>query len=124
MHNKGYGHFQVGKKAEKAHRISYSIFRGKIPDGMHVLHSCDNPPCVNPDHLSLGTNKDNMRDRGLKGRTAFGEMIPQTKLTREQVAAIRREYIPYKITLKMLSKKYGVSQPHISAIISGRRRAR
>lgn len=65
---KGYGHFQIGKIAAKAHRVSYEIFKGQFDRSLHILHSCDNPSCVNPDHLSLGTNADNVFDSMKKGR--------------------------------------------------------
>lgn len=64
----GYGQISVNGKSVGAHRISWEIHNGSILDGLHVLHKCDNPPCVNPDHLFLGTNKDNVEDRYVKGR--------------------------------------------------------
>jgi len=64
----GYGNFGVDKKHHLAHRVSYELANGPIPDGMWVLHRCDNPPCVNPDHLFLGTRSDNMKDAHQKGR--------------------------------------------------------
>lgn len=64
----GYGYFGANGKSIRAHRASYQIYKGKIGDGLYVLHSCDNPSCVNPDHLWLGTQKDNIRDRNIKGR--------------------------------------------------------
>ena len=68
-HPKGYGQINRGDgRPEKAHRISWMKFRGPIPAGLHVLHRCDNPACVNPDHLFLGTNGDNMHDKQVKGR--------------------------------------------------------
>ena len=63
-----YGIIKVRGKAEAAHRISWMVYRGDIPDGMHVLHHCDTPLCVNPDHLFLGTHQDNMDDKERKGR--------------------------------------------------------
>jgi len=64
----GYGWFTLGKEDFKAHRVSYTVFKGEIPDGMLVLHTCDNPSCCNPEHLWLGTQKDNMKDCAKKER--------------------------------------------------------
>lgn len=64
----GYGHFAVGSRPIKAHRFAYSLINGEIPDGLVVLHSCDTPACVNPDHLSVGTDSDNQRDSVQKKR--------------------------------------------------------
>src|SRR6185369_2192030 len=70
---KGYGGFTVVKgESQRAHRVSWIITHGKIPEGMCVLHKCDTRSCVNPDHLFLGTNDDNVKDRGKKDRTARG----------------------------------------------------
>ena len=65
---KGYGQKKVGGKTIFAHRWAWEQANGPIPDGLHVLHTCDNPPCVNVDHLFLGTNADNVKDRDAKGR--------------------------------------------------------
>lgn len=68
----GHGHIKVGGKARKAHRVSYETFVGPIPIGMMVLHKCDNPSCINPDHLHLGTHADNMAEMSDRGRAAKG----------------------------------------------------
>jgi hypothetical protein len=67
----GYGTIKKKSKAIRAHRASYELFVGPIPDGMHVLHKCDNPLCVNPEHLFVGTHIDNMRDMEKKGRAKW-----------------------------------------------------
>jgi len=68
----GYGTFWFNKKMTKAHRVSWEIHKGPIPVGKQVLHTCDNPPCVNPEHLFLGTNTDNVQDKVFKYRQAKG----------------------------------------------------
>jgi len=65
---KGYGAFGFDGKVQKAHRVAYMLTHGPIPDGGHILHSCDNPSCVNPDHLRVGTHTENMRDKLARGR--------------------------------------------------------
>lgn len=95
-HAKGYGHFKMptGKgdgRVEKAHRIAYSLYVGEIPRGLMVLHKCDTPACVNPDHLFLGTNDDNMKDMVAKGRgnAPRGEDQHLARLSESAVEAIR-----------------------------------
>jgi hypothetical protein len=68
MRGYGYGSFTINKKSVNSHRVSFELFRGPIPIGMHVCHKCDVPLCVNPEHLFLGTRSDNQRDRVVKGR--------------------------------------------------------
>ena len=86
------------RKKFRAHRASWELNRGPIPNGLSVLHKCDTPACVNPDHLFLGTQADNMHDMFAKGRrpTARGERAGKAKLTEEQVLAIRDDPRPYR----------------------------
>lgn len=99
---KGYGLFQVGRRSVHAHRVAYALMNGDIPDGMFVCHMCDNPCCVNPDHLFLGTHDDNMRDMVSKGRSL-------RRLTKEQVTEIIERYDRGGVTQRELAAEYGVS---------------
>ena len=102
----------------RAHHVSWQLFRGSIPRGKWVLHKCDNPPCVNPEHLFIGTQFDNMQDMHAKGRAGdcrhLGEQHGCAKLTTAQVKAIRKS----RKTQKELAQKYGVRQTNISMILS------
>jgi hypothetical protein len=86
----GYGKITVGRRHLRAHRHSWELVNGPMPDELLACHACDNPGCVNPAHIFPGTHKDNHDDRGRKGRTATGERGGGAKLTAEQVAVIRR----------------------------------
>jgi hypothetical protein len=77
----GYGRIWHNNTNQTAHTVAYTTFVGSIPDGRHVLHSCDNPSCINPDHLSLGTHADNMRDKSIRGRIS-GDKNPMSKKRR------------------------------------------
>jgi hypothetical protein len=91
----GYGSFYLGNgQHEKAHRASWMLYKGEIPVGFCVLHRCDVRACVNPNHLFLGTNKDNVDDRVKKGRTrvGFGEKHGNSKLNNEKVLMMRAMY--------------------------------
>lgn len=84
----GYGNFHFGRTKLKAHRVSYLIFVGKIPDGICVLHRCDNPPCCNPAHLFLGTHLENIRDAVAKGR--MDHKLMARTMTPKKLNAVRR----------------------------------
>lgn len=113
---RGYGMFQAEKINWKAHRYSYAFYIGPIPDGHFVCHKCDNPSCVNPDHLFIATHKLNMKDMVSKGRHSFGSKQVNSKLNELDVARIiilcEKGYTHIEI-----AKKYGVHQSTISRII-------
>ena len=126
--NKGYGVIASGGRFGKpllAHRVSWEIHYGRIPEGYDVLHSCDNPLCVRPDHLFLGTQLDNLKDMRRKGRGRNpplhrGEDHHQAKLTIAKVLFARSVYDKGKISLKALAEQNGVSVSTMQDAISGK----
>lgn len=124
---RGYGSFFVTKKRprpwnDKAHRASWVIHNGPIPDGMHVLHKCDVPCCVNPDHLMLGTNADNINDRLSKNRPKTGvrgESNHLSKLTAQQAKEIHRRLVSGERGTK-IAAEFGISTGAVYAIKHGR----
>lgn len=120
--HKGHGTFRVNsKKNEGAHRFSYQSIYGEIPKGMCICHSCDNPSCVNPLHLWVGTRSDNNTDRANKGRSACGEgeYNNLSKLKNSQVIRIR-ELLKEGWTQCKIAEIFGVSQSQISHIKLGK----
>jgi hypothetical protein len=121
-----YGQFYVSRERghELAHRIAYELTHGEIPEGKWVLHKCDNPLCVRPDHLFLGTHIDNMADMRSKNRSAhsnglFGELHPNSKLTDERVIAIYRLLKEGKHVIE-IAQKFDVDRHTVSHVIHGR----
>jgi len=110
----GYGRFKVDGRLLLAHRFSYELQHGPIPEGLWVLHHCDNPCCVNPEHLFLGTRSDNMLDCVRKGRHVNNAC---TKLTKNDVLSIRRFYKKGCNKQEEIAVTYGVSKGCISDII-------
>ena len=123
---KGYGLIsQIGKGPDRVHRVSWRIHFGEIPEGLCVLHHCDNPPCSNPRHLFLGTKTENNADMRAKGRNddetfiTKGENHPRAKLTQAEVDLIRLLRTKGK-TQEYLAKQFDVSRWAIRAILSHR----
>lgn len=112
----GYG--QIGH-AGRAHRRSWITSNGDIPRGLHVLHRCDVPGCVNPDHLFLGTPKDNAQDREAKGRRRklLGEDHGMAELSRDEVVEIRFRYAQGGTSQRSLAAKYNVCQATIFYVL-------
>lgn len=121
-----YGRMIIGSRTDgtrrsaSAHRVSYELAYGKIPDGMEICHKCDNPCCVNPLHLFAGTRQDNIDDRERKGRNnpPKGEGHPQAKLTELDVIAMRMER-QSGVSFGKLAKKYGVCKKTVQNAVCG-----
>lgn len=116
----GYGSVWWQGKMVGAHRLSYETFVGPIPSGMLVCHHCDNPSCVNPDHLFLGTNADNAADRDAKGRTARGSKNRHAKLGEDDVREIRR-LVSEGWTCANVGALFNISKQQVSKIATGKR---
>lgn len=114
----GYGHRKVRGRTVSVHRLAWQETHGPIPDGMVVCHRCDNRPCINVDHLFLGTQADNIRDMYAKGRRSQeGEENNSAKLTEEQVIEIRRLHATGQVTQRQLARQFGAAAPTVNEII-------
>ena len=119
---RGYGRFNIGRTPRLAHRIAWELTNGPIPDGLHACHHCDNPPCVRPDHLFLGTDKDNMQDASRKGRLGHaglrGTTNHKARLVPDQVMEIRRRWADGE-TSRDLGADFGVAEGTVDWIVRG-----
>jgi hypothetical protein len=115
----GYGIFTLGGKEQKAHRVSFALTSGPIPVGLEVCHRCDNPRCVRPEHLFLGTHADNMRDCAKKGRAAafHGARNPRAKLDDEVVRQIRC-LVGMGIQKEWCARTFGVTNSQVCKVAS------
>lgn len=118
--DRGYGVFTLCRRVVRAHRFAwYAAHLQPIPAGMVIRHSCDNPRCVNPRHLLLGTQQDNVDDRNDRGRTCRGEAHPNAKLSDADVVAIQADPRPQRA----IARTYGVARTLVQRIKQGRHRA-
>lgn len=123
-----FGYGRIDFSAEKrqhsvsAHRVSYMLFVGPIPEGLVICHRCDNPPCCNPDHLFLGTFADNANDMAVKGRSARGAGNWAAKLTEANVREIRSLYRWQDRVngIPALARRFGISDSQVHDIIKGK----
>jgi hypothetical protein len=117
----GYGSFRVDGKLVGSHRVAYELTHGPIPEGLCACHTCDNPACVNPRHLFLGTNQDNVLDMEAKGRAIHprGEKQGSAKLTEEQVHEIRRLYaLENHLSQTKIGILFGIKVAQVSRIVN------
>lgn len=112
----GYGYVRHRGKMRRAHRVEWEKTRGAIPAGMCILHRCDNPACVNVEHLFLGTQLENIADREEKGR---GSIPPsRRKLTASEVQTIRDAYSTGRFTQQELADRFPVSRGNLSKVLN------
>lgn len=123
-HPHGYGLIGIDGRMTRVHRVAHELFIGPIPEGLHVCHRCDNPPCFNPDHLFAGTRADNMRDMAAKGRQVFqkhperavrGARNGRHRLTPDEVREMRA--LGGSMTNTALAKRFGVGRTQVRRIL-------
>ena len=120
----GYGRLNIHRIIKLAHRISYELAYGTFDPSLSVCHRCDNPGCVNPTHLWLGTRTENNQDRNNKGRTVYqtGELVGSAKLTDLQVEEILSRFDNGETNRRQLAREYGVSHQRIRVIVGKKNR--
>jgi hypothetical protein len=121
---KGYGilhlkNYDFPQRTVQAHRLVYTVCVEPVPDGLHVLHRCDNPPCCRPDHLFLGTDADNVADKVAKGRQLKGERITGARLRAAQIPDIRQRLANHE-PMHRIAADYGVHRVTIHDIAAGK----
>ena len=120
----GYGKIRFRMKQWMAHRMAYELWVGPIPPKQLVLHSCDTPACITPEHLFLGSHQDNMDDCVKKGRQAKGERMAAARLTEAQVREIRQRFVrtsPRRSNAIALAREFGVSKNTIGFVVHRQR---
>ena len=118
--HKGYGEIRLNNKTWRAHILSYRLFNTDYKQGLCVRHKCDNPGCVNPKHLELGTTQQNTQDRVDRGRSAIGSRNGKAKLTAEDVLEIRELYTTGNYTHKQLAEQFNIGRNGIWSILNRR----
>ena len=113
----GYGSLSIANVHYLAHRLAFLLANGRIDPDLLVMHSCDNRKCVNPKHLSQGTDADNIKDAWVKGRLQKGERNGMSKLSETEVIKIRSEFQSGRFSMVQLGKQYGVWWPCIWKIV-------
>jgi len=117
---KGYGVMSIDGQMKLTHRIAWEYVNGPISDGLHVLHLCDTPACIESSHLFLGTNSDNMADKVKKKRHTWGSTQPTAKLTEPQVVEIKNLLAVGSFSHREIGEQFGVSKTTITSISIGR----
>jgi hypothetical protein len=120
----GYGAVRWQGRVVGTHRLAWTLIHGPIDDGLHVLHHCDNPPCCNPAHLFLGTNRENIADRAAKGRPGrggvSGERNARARLNPSAVEEIRQRYEAGGVLQRQLAAEFGVSKGAVKHVLARR----
>ncbi|MBE5251590.1 HNH endonuclease [Mixta sp. Marseille-Q2057] len=123
--NAGYGKLTINGRGVYAHRLAYQLVKGELPEGLDAMHSCDNPKCINPEHLVAGTRSQNMKDCSARGRAKIptsikrGESNGAAKLREVDVRSIKR-LLEKGCTQREIADRFGISQSQVSHIKLGR----